>query len=121
MGKLIEMIDDWRDRHGRPSEASIGRAIGVSDGTVNAWRRRGIRQLPDPETLRNLAEFLNVPIEQVVLAAAFDAGYRERTAKRTPDEAAMKHMTPAQREAYLATFEEPEATPPTRRKAAPGA
>lgn len=77
MGQLIDLIDEWRDRHGQPSEASVGRAIGVSDGTVNAWRRRGIRKLPEPETLRRLAEFLGVPHQRVLLAAATDAGYLE--------------------------------------------
>lgn len=75
MGHLIRLIDHYRDNHGQPSEASIGRAIGVSGKTINAWRNRGVRQLPEKETLRALAEFLNVPYQTVLLAAAADAGY----------------------------------------------
>lgn len=75
MGELINVIDEWRDKHGRPSDASISRAISNSDKTVNAWRNHGIKAMPERETLRRLAAFLNKPIEALVMAAATDVGY----------------------------------------------
>ena len=77
MGQLIDLIDEWRDRHGQPSEASVSRAISNSDKTVNAWRHRGIKDMPDQATLQKLAVLLNLPPERVVMAAAIDAGYLE--------------------------------------------
>lgn len=75
VSELIRLIDDYRDRHGQPSESSIARAIGTAPQTVNSWRKRGIREMPSPALLAKLAELLRVPMETVVLAAARDAGY----------------------------------------------
>jgi transcriptional regulator with XRE-family HTH domain len=75
VSELVALIDDYRDRHGQPSEASISRAIGAAPQTVNSWRNRGIKEMPRPDLLQRLAEFLRVPLETVVLAAARDAGY----------------------------------------------
>lgn len=86
MSQLIDLIDEWRDRHGRPSEASVSRAISNSDKTVNAWRKRGIKAMPDQVTLQKLAVVLNLPLERVVMAAAIDAGYLD--SKETGHEAA---------------------------------
>lgn len=72
---LVRIIDEYRDRRGNPSEASVARAIGISPQAISSWRKRGVRQLPDKETLRRLAEFVGVSYETVVLAAAHDAGY----------------------------------------------
>lgn len=75
--ELVRLIDKWRDEHGQPSDASVSRAISPSksDKLVGAWRNRGISSMPDPTTLANLARFLHVPLEDVVMAAARDAGY----------------------------------------------
>lgn len=75
MSELLRLIDAWKDAHGQPSDASISRAISGSDKTLNAWRKRGFKELPEKATLRKLAAFLNVSYETVVLAAARDAGY----------------------------------------------
>lgn len=72
---LVRIIDDYRARRGNPSEASVARAIGISPQAISSWRKRGVRQLPDRETLRRLAEFVGLSYETVVLAAARDAGY----------------------------------------------
>jgi transcriptional regulator with XRE-family HTH domain len=75
VSELVALIDEYRDRHGQPSEASVARAIGAAPQTINSWRHRGVREMPRPELLQRLAAFIHVPLETVVLAAARDAGY----------------------------------------------
>lgn len=75
MSKLVDLIDEYKDRHGQPSDASIARAIGIAPQTLNSWRKRGIRELPAAETLRRLAEFLRVSDDVTFYAAGVDAGY----------------------------------------------
>ena len=85
MSRLVELIDDCKDRHGQPSDASIARAIGIAPQTLNSWRKRGIRELPAAETLRRLAGFLKVGEDVTFYAAGVDAGYiREREVRPTP-------------------------------------
>jgi hypothetical protein len=76
MSELVRLIDEWRDAHGQPSEASVSRAISPTkaDNLVRAWRARGLTKFPDPTVLEKLARHLNVPMETVVLAAARDVG-----------------------------------------------
>lgn len=78
MSNLLALIDDYKDRHGAPSDSSIARAIGSKPQTISSWRRRGIKEPPDRAVLRNLADFLHVDYEKVVLRAALiDAGWIE--------------------------------------------
>lgn len=86
MSKLVDLIDDYKDRHGQPSDASIARAIGIAPQTLNSWRKRGIKELPNAETLHRLAGFLRVDQEVVYYAAGVDAGYIiEHETEGTPD------------------------------------
>lgn len=76
MSRLIQLIDDYKDSHGSPSDSSIARAIGAAPQTISSWRKRGIRQPPEPETLRALARFIRQDYRTVVLdAALWDAGW----------------------------------------------
>lgn len=76
MSRLIAIIDDYKDRTGQPSDASISRAIGVARQTVSSWRTRGIHQLPEQNTLRELARLTGRDFKSEVLEAAlFDAGW----------------------------------------------
>lgn len=76
MSNLLALIDDYKDRHGAPSDSSIARAIGSKPQTISSWRTRGIKEPPDREVLRELARFLRVDYETVVLRAALlDAGW----------------------------------------------
>jgi transcriptional regulator with XRE-family HTH domain len=75
MSRLVDLIDDYKDRHGQPSDASIARAIGIAPQTLNSWRKRGIRELPAAETLRRLARFIRVDEKVTFYAAGIDAGY----------------------------------------------
>lgn len=78
MSELVKVIDEYRDSHGSPSDASIARAIGVAPQTLSSWRKRGIRQPPEPESLRALAALLRLPYEEYVLQLAlYDSGWRE--------------------------------------------
>lgn len=87
MSELLRIIDDYKDRHGQPSDASIARAIGVAPQTLSSWRKRGIKEPPAVETLRRMAEFMRLPYEDFVLQAALvDAGWRE-TMPKPPGEA----------------------------------
>lgn len=76
MSRLIAIIDDYKDRTGQPSDASISRAIGVARQTVSSWRTRGIHQLPAQETLRELARLTGRDFKNEVLQAALlDSGW----------------------------------------------
>lgn len=76
VSRLIAIIDEYKDRTGQPSDASISRAIGVARQTVSSWRRRGIKDLPDRNTLVELARLTSRDYETVVLRAALlDAGW----------------------------------------------
>jgi hypothetical protein len=78
MSRLLEIIDEYKDSHGSPSDSSIARAIGVAPQTISSWRKPGIRQLPERETLRALARFIGVDYESVVLRAVLiDTGWLE--------------------------------------------
>lgn len=86
MSELLALIDDYKDRHGNPSDSSIARAIGTAPQTVSSWRRRGIKEPPDREVLRNLAALLRVDYETVVLRAALvDAGWVDADPGPTSD------------------------------------
>lgn len=76
MSRLIALIDEYKDTHGAPSDASIARAIGVKPQTVSSWRTRGIKEPPSVETMRKLAAFIGKDFEHVVLRASLlDAGW----------------------------------------------
>lgn len=76
MSQLIALIDEYKDSHGSPSDSSIARAIGIAPQTISSWRRRGIRQLPERETLLALAAFIRRDYVSVVIPAVMhDIGY----------------------------------------------
>lgn len=86
MSELVRLIDDYRDAHGQPSDASIARAIGVAPQTLSSWRKRGIKNPPEAETLRALAALVRLPYEEYVLQLAlYDAGWRETKPGRPRD------------------------------------
>jgi transcriptional regulator with XRE-family HTH domain len=76
MSELIRLVDDYKDTHGQPSDASIARAIGIAPQTLNSWRKRGVKEPPAVDTLRRMARFFHISYEDVVLPAALvDAGW----------------------------------------------
>ncbi len=72
MSRLMDLVDAYRATQGWPSEASIARGIDVLPQTMNAWRKRGLKELPETETLKRLATFINQPLRVVVDAALVD-------------------------------------------------
>ena len=80
MSNLLAIIDDYKDRHGQPSDASIARAVGVAPQTISSWRKRGIRELPARDTMVRLADFMRVPYDDVLRAVLTDTGYLQQPA-----------------------------------------
>lgn len=89
MSRLVALVDEYKDTHGAPSDSSIARAIGAKPQTISSWRTRGIKAPPSIKIMRNLADFLGVDFEEVVLRAALlDAGWvTEKPTKTAEDEA----------------------------------
>lgn len=88
MSELGKIIEAYRDRHGRPPEASIARAIGVPPQTVNSWLVRGMKTAPrNLEPLRELARLVGLPYNVIAQAVAVDIGLMdEMPPYRWPDE-----------------------------------
>lgn len=78
VSELVRLIDDYRDAHGQPPDASIARAIGVAPQTISSWRVRGIKELPSDDALRRLAQLLRVDHEDYLLQVVlYDIGRRD--------------------------------------------
>lgn len=84
MSRLVAIIDAYKDQHGQPSDSSVARAIGVKPQTLSSWRKRGLKEPPARESLRELARLTRLDYETVVLRAALiDAGWVEDTPETT--------------------------------------
>lgn len=78
MSELLRIIDEYKDRHGQPSDSSIARAVGIAPQTLSSWRKRGIHAPPSTAALRRLAEFMHVDYDDYLLQAVLvDTGYRD--------------------------------------------
>lgn len=74
--ELLRIIDDFRDAHGQPSDASVARALGIAPQTLSSWRKRGVRELPNKEALLKLASLTRRSYADDVLPAVLlDIGY----------------------------------------------
>ena len=73
LGRLIELYRDGLDP--KPSDAWIGRKVGVGRSAVGPWLRG--ESMPKPEALRQLASLMGVAYRRVLDAALLDAGYLE--------------------------------------------
>jgi transcriptional regulator with XRE-family HTH domain len=87
MSRLIAIIDEYKDRHGQPSDSSIARAIGLSPQAISSWRKRGIKSPPERDALRKLAALAGVDYEGVVLRAVLlDVGWIDDPEEGEQDE-----------------------------------
>lgn len=74
MSELLRIVQDHIDRTG-VSEAGFSRRIGAAPQTVNAWKQRGIRGLPDARLLHGVSDVTGRPYSEVLNAALIDMGY----------------------------------------------
>lgn len=80
MSRLLAIVDAYKDAHGGPSDSSVARAIGVAPQTINSWRKRGIKEPPDRDALRELARLTRLDYEAVILRAVLlDVGWIDET------------------------------------------
>ncbi|AEV51940.1 transcriptional repressor [Rhodococcus phage REQ3] len=56
-------------RRGLETEAEISRAVNTSQSIVGRWRLQGA--VPEIKTLRRIADGLNVPIQEALVAAGY--------------------------------------------------
>lgn len=85
MSQLLAIIDEFKDAHGGPSDSSIARALGVAPQTLSSWRKRGIKELPNKETLLKLASLTRRSYADEVLPAVLhDIGYLRDEPSPTP-------------------------------------
>lgn len=75
MGELYRIVQDHLDRYG-VREAEFARRIGTGPQTVNNWKNRGVRKLPDRRLLEAVAEVTGASYSQVLAAALIDSGYQ---------------------------------------------
>lgn len=74
MGELGQLIQEYIDRQEyAPSDAAIGRRLGVTRSTVGNWKRG--EAMPKPDNLRDLATLLGISYTRVLDAALADSGY----------------------------------------------
>lgn len=90
MGHLLAIIDEFKDAHGAPPDSSVARALGIAPQTLNSWRKRGIKELPNKETLLKLASLTRRSyVDDVLPAVLLDIGYMtEDPAPTSKDETA---------------------------------
>lgn len=88
MSEIFKIVDEWKDRNGQPSDASIARVIGVSEQTFNSWRKKGFKSIPrNTDPLRKLADHVGLDYTDVIVQAlAVDVGLRDEMPEyRWPD------------------------------------
>lgn len=76
MGELWKVIQAHLDSVG-VSEAEFSRRMDSSPQTLNSWKRRGLKQLPDRRLLESVASLTGVSYTDVLTAALIDIGYLE--------------------------------------------
>lgn len=74
MSQIWEIVQAHIDAYG-PSEAEVARRMGTSPQTLNSWKKRGLRKLPDAHLLLGLARVTQTPYEDVLRAALSDIRY----------------------------------------------
>ncbi|MFJ7723807.1 hypothetical protein ACIQYM_37730, partial [Rhodococcus erythropolis] len=74
MSELWNLIQSHLDRYG-VRDAEFARRMGSTPQTLNSWKKRGVRQLPNKELLEAVAEVTGRDYRQVLDAALIDTGY----------------------------------------------
>lgn len=74
MGELYDIAQRHMDAYG-VTGASLARRMGIPQQTLNAWKNRGLRRLPERKHLEALAREAGASYGEVLQAALRDAGY----------------------------------------------
>lgn len=74
MGELWSIIQGHLDRYG-VREAEFARRMGTSPQTINTWKVRGLKRLPERWLLEAVARETMTPYVNVLHAALLDTGY----------------------------------------------
>ena len=71
MSDFADWLAKTARKRGLETEAEISRAVNTSQSIVGRWRLQGA--VPEIKTLRRVAEGLNVPIQEALVAAGYVA------------------------------------------------
>ncbi|WP_186812663.1 hypothetical protein [Cellulomonas composti] len=82
MGHLWQIVQKHLDEYG-VREAALARKMGTRPQTLNSWKNRGLKQLPERRLLDSLAVATRTPYETVLEAALADTEYRSLDAGST--------------------------------------
>lgn len=74
MGELWSIIQGHLDQYG-VREAAFARRMGTGPQTINAWKMRGLKRLPERYLLEAVARETGTRYEAVLRAALLDTGY----------------------------------------------
>lgn len=73
-GELWSVIQAHLDRYG-VYEAVFARRMGTSPQTINTWKVKGVKRLPERWLLEAVARETSTPYDVVLRAALIDTGY----------------------------------------------
>lgn len=76
VSELWNLIQEHLDQYG-VREAEFARRMGSTPQTLNSWKNRGLKQLPERRLLEGVAAVLRCDYETVLRAALVDIGYAE--------------------------------------------
>lgn len=79
MGELWSIIQGHLDQYG-VREAAFARRMGTGPQTINAWKMRGLKRLPERHLLEAVARETGTPYPAVLKAALVDTGYLSASA-----------------------------------------
>ncbi len=91
MSHLWDLIQAHLDEYG-VRDAAFARRMGTSAQTLNSWKNRGLKRLPERELLEAVARETRVPYEDVLDAVLIDINYKDEEVGRHGDAAP---ITPA--------------------------
>lgn len=74
MSELWKIIQNHLDEYG-VREAAFARLIGSAPQTVNSWKKRGLKQLPDESVLRALSDVTKTSYADILTAVLRDINY----------------------------------------------
>jgi hypothetical protein len=94
MGELWSIIQGHLDRYG-VREAAFARRMDTSSQTINSWKMRGLRRLPEKWLLEAVARETGTPYANVLHAALLDTGYLSDGVNGEPASSAERETGPA--------------------------